>query len=474
MRKLRLLTNLLIALASVFVGGGTLMAEAVITDLEHGGATITSKDSTPPDGALTLRDGQEASPDLFMADIDERITRIRPMATPIDQITRKAGRATKCDSMEVEYYSVGTRPMVGVVATAVAASTTTNRFTLPLVDNSVLDTMDTVRFKGVNGYDAAGNETPGVELVGLVISMSAETGQANVMPINGKNGQTGYPAIPADTEIVRMGRAAAELDVTTAVFSNVPTKETQYCQKFIMQVEMSTLAQMGKKEVDWNFSDLEEDGIYDMRLGMESSFLFGHKAKFKHPVNNGLVYTTGGIYWMIPTKINVGKYVAIEEGGQVVDYELQITDKELVDIAKDLFTGTGVGNRRKIAFAGSEALAAFSKIKSETDKIVVREKVEHWGLTFRSFDTEFGELMFIHHELLDLQGKSDEIVVIDPEFLTKRYHKGWDRTDYDMKKLAQRDTKAVVMTEISCTYLRYYIAHAIMKINGNKPEITEP
>ena len=49
-----------------------------------------------------------------------------------------------------------------------------------------------------------------------------------------------------------------------------------------MQVEQSTLAKIGKKEVDWSFSDLEEDGIYDMRLGMEGSFMFGVKRKFTH------------------------------------------------------------------------------------------------------------------------------------------------------------------------------------------------
>lgn len=473
MKNFRFLASILLALVSVLAGGGAIMADAVVTDLEHGGASITSKDSTPPDGALTIRDGEIASPDLFMADVDKRITRIRPMSTPIDQISRKAGKATKCESMEVEYYSVGTRPFKGEVATTVSASTTQGRFSLPLMDDSVLDVMDTVRFLGINGYNSEGNETPGVELVGLVISKSKETGQANIMPINGKSKQVGFPEIPQGTTIIRMGRAGAELDVSTSVFSNVPTKETQYCQSFFMQVEMGTLASMSKKEVDWNFSDLEEDGIYDMRMGMESSFLFGYKAKFTHPEDNGLVYTTGGIYWMIPKKINVGDWVPVEEGGEIVDYELQITDKEFIDIHQDIFTGAA-GNKRKIAFAGSNALAAFSKTKSETNKFVIRDRVEHWDLTFRSYETDFGEMLFIHHELMDLQGKSDEVIVIDPEFLTKRYFKGWSRENYDLKALMKRNTKAVVLNEISCLYLRYYQAHAIMKLNANKPPIPEP
>ena len=41
------------------------------------------------------------------------------------------------------------------------------------------------------------------------------------------------------------------------------------------------------------------------------------------------------------------------------------TDENLVDITKDLFVGTGIGNKRKILFCGSDMLSAFSKIKSE-------------------------------------------------------------------------------------------------------------
>ena len=78
------------------------MADAVITPLPDAGNTISSDTSTSVEGAFTLNKGSEAEPDLFMADVDERITKMRPMSTPVDQISRKAGRATKAESMEVE------------------------------------------------------------------------------------------------------------------------------------------------------------------------------------------------------------------------------------------------------------------------------------------------------------------------------------------------------------------------------------
>lgn len=461
MKNFKFLASVLMFIASILTGGGAVMADAVITPMPEGGATITAGDgSTLAEGAFTLKDGEAASEDLFMEDVDKRITKIRPMSTPIDQISRKAGRATKTDSLEVKYYSVATRPIKGKVKTAVEASTTADRFALELYDSSMLDIGDTLRFVGINGYkeDFTTVDT-GVDFVGLVIDIDS-SGKFVVQPINGGGGASanvGYPAIAANSTIIRMGRAGAELDVTTSVFSNVPTPDTQYCQKFMMQVEESTWAAMSKKEVEWNFSDLEEDGIYDMKMGMEGSFLFGVKRKFKNAKTKQLTYTTGGIYYMAGKKIDVGTWNA-------TDSKTVITDDQLVDIAKELFTGTGVGNKRKVALAGSDALAAFSKIKSNTDRYTVRENVEVWDMKFKSFDTDFGELLFIHDEMLDMQGKSDEVFVLDPEFLTKRYFKGWSRDTYDFKKLAQRETNAVVLSEVSCLYLRLKNAHAIMKL----------
>lgn len=466
MKNFKFLLSLLMFVASVFVGGGAIMAEAVITPLPDAGKTITSSTSTPVEGAFTLNKGSEAEPDLFMADVDNRITKMRPMSTPVDQISRKAGRATKAEAMEVEYYSVGTRPIQGEVATAVSISNTNDRLTVELVDDDMIDIQDTVRFVGINGYKDDGSVDTGVDFVALVIDVDG-SGHKIFQPVNSKTSDgKGYPAIPAGTKIVRMGRAAAELDVQTAVFSNVPTKESQYCQIFVMQVEESNLAKIGKKEVPWNLSDLEEDSIYDMRSGMEGSYLFGVKRKRKHVKTKDLVYLTGGIYWMVKKKIDVGTYNATTA-------VTEIADSQLVDYAKEMFTGTGIGNKIKVALMGSDMLAAFSKIKASDGRMTIRENVEHWDLKFKSFDTNFGEILAIHSEMMDLQGKTDEALVIDPEFLSKRIHRGWSRDTYDMKKLAQRNTNAVVLSEISCLYLRYPKAHAILKLAGAPIGVTD-
>ena len=127
-----------------------------------------------------------------------------------------------------------------------------------------------------------------------------------------------------------------------------------------------------------------------------------------------------------------------------------------------MFTGNDSGNGQKIGFAGSEALAALAKMKSERFKVV--KEFEKWGLKFTSFDSNFGKLLVMHHELLDMNGKADEIFVIDPEYLRKKHFLTWQRNEYDMAKLAKRDTRAVVMKEASCCYLVYPNAHAVVKL----------
>ena len=312
MKKVKFIASLLMFMASLFGGAGFVFAEAVITPLPEGGASITAGPTAAgefePRGSFSKQDGEAASPELFTKDIDDKVTKISPMRTPIDQISRKSGKSSPTKSLEVKYYSVGNRPIIGKVATAVTLSAIADRFALELVDSSMLDLQDTVRFQGVDGVKEDGSADPGVELVGLVIDIDS-SGKRVIQPINGAQIDTaGYPAIPSGTTVVRMGRAGAEFDVQTAVFSNVPRPKTQYCQKFMMQVEESTWAKMNSKEVNWNFSDLERDGVEALKIGMEGSFLFGQKRKFTHAINKQLVYTTGGIYWQVGKRMDIGTY----------------------------------------------------------------------------------------------------------------------------------------------------------------------
>ena len=87
-----------------------------------------------------------------------------------------------------------------------------------------------------------------------------------------------------------------------------------------------------------------------------------------------------------------------------------------------------------------------------------------WNLKFKSWDTDFGEVLTIHHELFDANGMSDYGFAMDPEYLSKKTHVSWARNVLDLKTAGIRNTDAVVIQEVACLYLRYAKAHARMRL----------
>lgn len=458
----------LLSLLALVFGAGSSVAMAAATALPDAGVT-RSGDPDGKDGIATEGQGRsDGDPELYTKDIDSRITKIRPMATPIDQISRY-GKYLKSDSMIVKYYSVGTRAISTTLNTAVTAGTKgTSSVVLDVADPNMFTLDDTIRVVGVkavtrsDGYvyddskytDKGDGTRP--DLVLCVCGRDATSNKPVVYAVNGAideatNTPILLPTIPAKTTLIRMGKACGELDVQTGRFNNLPTSEEQYCQNFMIQVEQSTFDKIASKEVDWNFSDIEEDGIYDMRLAQENTFLFGAKARIKHISKDNIdTWFTGGIWYQAGKDVYIG---TTDTSGNVT-----ISDDDLVECSKDLFVGTGIGNKQKVLLVGSDMLEAFSKIKSE--KFRLKESVESWNLKFKSWSTDFGDLLVIHHELFDLNGMSDKGFALDPEYLTKKTHISWQRNVLDLKSAGVRNTDAVVIQEVACLYLRYAKAHA--------------
>ena len=458
---------LLMTLAFVTgASGGVFMANA--SELPDAGKTVAGADGTGgTDGIATETVGRaEGDPNFYLSDVDKRIVKIRPMATPIDQISRYA-KSSSTNSFEVKYYSVGTREIKCSTSAKVTAMVSGASVSLPVDDLNMFTLDDTIRVVGVpaktkpdgTAYTLEDSLIP--DLVLCVCGKDSSTNLPTVYAVNGTMDSSTkqpilVPEIPQGTTLVRMGKACGELDVQTGRFNNIPMPETQYCQNFMIQVEQSTFDKIAAKEVNWNFSDIEEDGVYDMRLAMENTYLFGVKNVIKHIAKDGMnTWFTGGIWWMAGKDIEVGEWD--DEKKCAV-----ITDENLVDITKDLFVGTGIGNKRKILFCGSDMLSAFSKIKSE--KFRLKDTVEVWNLKFKSWDTDFGEVLTIHHELFDVNGMSDCGFAMDPEYLSKKTHISWARNVLDLQKAGIRRTDAVVIQEVSCLYLRYAKAHARMKL----------
>lgn len=412
---------------------------------------VTDNGVTVSDEPLTTDITREASPDLLRNEIDQRIVKIRPMSTPIDQIMRHS-EMRKSGSMIYDYYAVDTKPTKAKLSTAYtepgssAATTSHKKATLETDNNDIFDVTETILAKGVKGYNSDGTTQSKADLV-LYVSKKSDEGKPVVYALNGKtiNGVDNcVPSIPKDTVLIRMGRAATELDVQTSQFEALPVKAQNYCQIFKMQVEQSTFQKIANKEVDWNFSDSEECAIFDMRMGMEKSFMFGVKNSIYDADKKQNVMTTGGIWW---------------QAGKETEYdpETGLTQNDLIDIMQEAFTGNA-GNKRKILVGGSNFIGLINKL--DVQKYVgANDDFVKWGIDFTEIRSKFGKLYVLLDEVFDDCNMSDYGFIFDPEYLTKAVHVPFDRLQLDLKKAGIRNTDAVVLTEASCACLRYPNSH---------------
>jgi hypothetical protein len=434
--------------------GGTTGATATQGTPQHytdGLATGDPNNVPEPEetGISTSITTDQASPELHDHDIDKLITKIRPKATPLDNIMRYC-KTVNVSQPEWEFFSLGTRPIKTTVNTAVAGNASTATITLTTDNDNIFEKDDTIWVVGVKGYLSDGaNADPMHDLI-LHVANVDDSGVLKVYAVNGLRDSAGQntkvPAIAKGKVLVRGGRAAAELDAQTAAFANTPTPQKIFCQIFMMQVEQSTVEKMWKKRVNWDFSDIEEDSIFDMRRGQEASLWFGRGAVVKHPIKKQRTWFCEGIWWQ------AGKDLYIGSGGV-------ITDDNLVDFERSMFTGDGSGSDRKVLFCGSDLMAALDKIKSDKLRLM-KETVEAWNLRFKNFDTDFGEILAIYHPGFDEYDMSYDGFVLDPTLLTRVQYLSFARNVVDFDKLAVRNSQAVIMREALALVLRCPNAHA--------------
>ena len=439
------ITMILIAILASCVGGdsgsATLAVGMLIGGVEDGKHVV--------DGPLTTDLTHEGSPDLLLNEIDQQIVKIRPMSTPIDQISRYAG-SKHSGSMVVDYYSVDTKPTMAKLTSDVTEVNTASSGSIPTVvihtdNDEIFDATDTILATETSGYESDGVTESEYDLVLYVLGRDQ-----NGVTVAAVNGPTidglpnCIPSIVEGTELVRMGRAASELDVQSPQFEALPKKNRNLCQIFKMQVEQSTLQRLANKEVGWTMSDQEEAAVYDMRMGMEKSFLFGAARKVWDNSKKEYIYFTGGIWKQ------AGKDFYIETTNGV-------SADGIVDLMREAFTGNA-GSKRKILIGGSGLISNISKLDYNR-VLTAGQHVSKWGIDFTELRSKFGCLYLLLSEVFDEVGMEDCGIVIDPEYLQKYTHIPFSTEQLNLKKSGVRNVDALVMTEASCLVLRYPKAH---------------
>lgn len=383
--------------------------------------------------------------------VSKKITEMRPAATPLDTILRTIENQVSVSSFKTEFYAVSARDLIDtnhVASTNAGDGTTT--FDLQVHNVTAWTDDDTLMAYGVTGSD-------GKDLVCFVISRNVTNATIKIQAVNGPLGAGAnaanivVPVIPIDTKLVRMGTCKNELDAQTSPYGIIPVKDYNYLQIFMAQAEEGTFQKLHEKEVEYSFSDYEAQNIYDMRARMEFSFLFGYRTKFVDVVNSKERYMTGGVTRYITTAIEYGT------GGA----DRTIDNPTVINWTKSIFRGNS-GSDRRVMFMGDSFAANMMGADTVQRQIDAKKTERVYGVTFNLVETNFGQLLCKHHNLLDLAGWGEKAIVLDLNYVEKHTWKPMAVRQLDLKGSGQRNVIATVIEETSGAVLRYPAVHAII------------
>jgi hypothetical protein len=485
MRKITKSFNYLLQVLMMFLigaaSGGFAAAAATLATGEQVGELPGAGHVVEGESSVTKNE-QIQDAEWYQKQIDKRIVEMKFTGTPIDQILRHAG-FNKSSSITVKYYAVGQRPLRVTIAEDFSAMNTKTPKAIQLEADNIVGEMDTLLALDKNGNFVPGYQ-PGTDEVDKyhplqirVHAISSETNLPLCYATNGKRTADGapflIPDLPAGTVLLRMGRAAAEKDVSTGSYYTLPEASEQYCQRFIMMVEQTIYDRMSENEVDWSFTRVERMAMEDMRIGMEATGLFGVKSKLAFN-SQGNVYTCEGIWYRAGKDLELGHWEIKRDakGEPIVDSdgyyvkEYVIEEDELVDLVQAINEDAGNASRNKFVFVDNMIYSALCKIRSHNRMRILTpaDNYGKTGLDFSSFESMGTKLMFYRHDLFNAWGFKGRGFSLDAEYLDKWVFQNWSRETYDLHKLFVRNSNAVTMSEFSCWTLQFPNAHARLMV----------
>lgn len=440
------------------VGGftGVAFANGVATGIETGsegdGAIADSKGASLEHGfhgALETTDFRALRPEMINDPVDQNLVKIRPSVSPLDTILRYAG-SKPTNNFEYEWYSIGTRAVddktSGTANITSSADVQQVQGVITVAGNvNKFDVTDTILFPTINGGD-------GEMLVGYVVEKDVKNKQltftiAEEQMTAGGEGKT-IPAIAANTVIYSLGRAAGELDVKTPAISYIPKPSRGYCQIFMAQIAQSTYEKIMDKKFKFDVNEIEEQALYEYRIRMEGSFLFGKKGKVYNPRTNTYAYMTDGI----ARQIKKSETIDTSKG-----------DAELIRVMKEIFTGNS-GAKERVLLAGADFVEKMSTFSTVQKQLEAGNTEVVWGITWKKIESNFGTLLLVHHELLDQYGWSGKAIVLDPQYLKKWQISNFERKEYDGKELAIMNGNFTVFREVCGVAVYNPDAHCILSL----------
>jgi hypothetical protein len=451
--KKYLFYSILAALAILVVG----TAFSLLAGLGAAGLTLATSVAGTVDTKLIT----DNSTEVLDSEYSQKITLMNPSRTPLDTIASMI-KPVSVKSFDYKYYAVSNRPFSDTVATAYTGNKAYETAAINVTNIDMWAKHDTLKVNSSTGDD-------GYEVQLYVYDIDVENSNIKVQAQNcvGSGALASkqvVPSISKDTVLTRMAPAKNEKDAQTSAKITLPDQSVQYCQIFMMQIELGEYAEEYNKNIPFGWLDMARQQIYDFKATRELTYLFGVKAKITDKLDGKEKWLTGGVTRLVGQSLEYGT------GGS----DRTFTHDNLIDHSRAIFAGNS-GSNFRVVFCGSKFLSYIMKLKQIQDttadvtvdylvkKVTGSETKVTYGVEFSQVKTNFGTLNYYYHPLFDEAGWDEKALVLDITHLEKVVFKPLRKREIDLKGSGQSLAKAEVVEECSGLVLRYPDCHAIIK-----------
>jgi hypothetical protein len=438
---------------------------------------------TQASGLTDTHDVDGLSSDLNLEDISKDIALLNPSRFPMDTLFRSGafggakGRIEKSKSLIKKYYgyinqlgndtldtSGSTTEAEGTTSGTALKSytyTTGNGATTKwlLVENVEYWTVGTtliMRDLSVSptGVVAASSLTAKTDVLFIVTDVDGNA--IKLQPLNGILGLNTnaaayvFPNFTSSTILYKGGPAKGDLDLTDTYMSMYPTPGENFCQNFIRTVSEAEFERMQAKEVEWSLTDMEKIQAYNLRAEIEFQNYWGAKAAVS--IGGRTRYTMAGADKFISTTVNYGT------GGS----NRTISRAQFINIFKTAFVGNS-GSDRKLLLGGATLIASFMDFLLSNTTYFKSTTKESYGVKFKNWETEFGDVNVIHAPIFTDKGWTDNGMLLDMEYVHKAEFIPFRRRVIDLTSNGTANANVVSLQEVSTMWLDNDACHLLIK-----------
>lgn len=441
----------------LFIGGLMLAVAAIVATFGIGvfGVSGVSIATTTPviSDPLTADAVASAQSKANLDSIYQTIIKAYPSNSPMDTLIRSANKSMPVTSWTVGDYKLTSRPFADTVKTAHTTSGGIKTGDIYVTNIS----MWTPDFTAL--IDTGTGDTHNY-IAYIVESVNRTTETIHIRAIDPGTGVIAdVPSIAAGRAIVRLAPATSVTAAQTTPYVLIPDRQTNFCQRYMIQFELATLDRLQKAEVPgiYDMSAIEQDRVFDYKVCLDASYLFGQKG---HTTNTSgdQIYTMGGFIQTLNGARDFEYGVSGEEANNRT-----FTDDDMKRLAKYVFAGNN-GTDTRFLFGGSQLITYIMRSQSFMKQMDAKNTKMVAGIQFSEYVSPFGILMIKYHPLFDIvgMGYSEKGIVMDLNNVIRAEYEKMTSVDLKLRESGTRNVDAKVIEEVHSLLTVHEETHAVI------------